>query len=701
MRIKLLTLLFALSPIFIFGQGIHEIWSVDGLGTFVLIGGENMDDDPARELVYVEHSVGAVNFNPRIVIFDGVTGNVDYDTGPGMQDNYNIAGFNWTTTGGSNINSGFNALYDLDGDGRFELVYNRNGQTNEVIGWDGSSISILWAENGLGTFVLIGAEQMDNDAALEAVFLTHTTGVVNFNPRIAIFDGITGAVEYDTGPGMQDNYNVAGFNWTTTGGSDVNSGMEALHDLDSDGIFELVYNRNGQTNEVVGWDGNNISIRWTQNGLGTYILIGAEQMDNDPVKEIVFVEHTVGVVNFNPRIVIMDGQTGGIDYDTGPGVQDNYNVAGFNWTTTGGSDINSGREALFDVDGDGIFELAYNKNGQDNELVGWDGSNINILWSVDGLGTFVLIGAGQMDNDAQRELVFLEHTFGVVNFNPRFAIFDGNNGNVDYDTGPGVQDNFNVAGFNWTTTGGSNVNAGLEAIHNIEGDGDEEIIYNRNGQTIEVVGWDGNAISILDTWDALGTYILAGVEQMDPDDPLELVFVRNIEGTPNYTPRFAIFDGMTGNVDYDTGPGINNNYNVAGFNWTTSGGSNTNSGFYALFDVDNNGRHEMSFNLNGSDNKLIGWDVIQEIPESVADKDPGISVFPNPFSERATVYITGLSGEIFSVIVFNSNGQKVKTIDGIAGNEFILEKGNMVDGIYFLQLISGDEIIGSRKIVLR
>lgn len=182
-------------------QQIHELWSVPGNGTYVLIGSNNMDNDPQKELVYLEHVIGPVNFNSRIIIFDGLDGAVDYDSGPGVQDHFNVAGFNWTTTTGSNINTGMHALFDTDLDGMYELVYNKNGDINEVLGYDGNSIVVKWSVSSLDTYVLIGAENMDNDPQPELLFLQHVIGAVNYNKRFVIFDGLDGSVDYDSGTG--------------------------------------------------------------------------------------------------------------------------------------------------------------------------------------------------------------------------------------------------------------------------------------------------------------------------------------------------------------------------------------------------------------------------------------------------------------------------------------------------------------------
>ena len=669
MRTLNLTFLFSIFCFsqFTFAQPIQELWSVPALSTYVLVGAEQMDLDPAKELVYVNHTIGAPNFNARIVIFDGVSGNVDYDSGPGMQNNYNVAGFNWTTSQGSNINTGLNALHDLDNDGIFELAYNLNGQTNEVVGLVNGVLTVRWSVNSLGTYVLIGAENMDTDPDKELVFLNHSIGAVNFNPRITIFDGATGNVDYDTGPGMQNNYNVAGFNWTTSQGFNINTGFSALHDVDNDGVFELVYNRNGQANEVLGLVNNVLGIRWSVNSGNTYVLVGAENMDMDQAKELVFADYTSVIgpmqpITFIPRITIFDGGTGNVEYDTGPAMQNNYNIPGFNFTGTLGSNVNAGFNGLHDIDGDGLFELIYNFNGLVNEVVGWLGNNLGIRWSVNALNTYVLIGVAQMDMDPDKELVFANHTIGPVNVNARIVIFDGASGTIDYDTGPGMFNNYNIAGFNWTTSQGSNINTGLNALHDLDNDGVFELAYNLNNQLNEVVGLVNNILGIKWSVNNNNTYVLIGAEQMDNDPAKELVFVNHTIGNPNFNARIVIFDGVSGNVDFDTGPGMANNYNIAGFNWTTTQGSNINTGKRALIDVDNNGRYELAFNFNGTDNKLVGWSLISSVSDPTRQNTFRANLYPNPAIEQLQLEWACTEKLDLQIKIYNSLGQEVYSI---------------------------------------
>lgn len=378
-------------------------------------------------------------------------------------------------------------LFDIDGDGIYEFIFNINGTSQEVLGYDGSSFVSKWTVNSEGTYVLIGAENMDNDPQLELVFLRHVIGATNYSPRIVIFDGLTGDIEYDTGGGINDHYNVAGFNWTSSMGSNINTGLNALADIDGDGRYELIYNKNGSINEVVGFDGNSYSINWSVSSLGTYVLIGCAEMDNDPQLELVFLEHIIGPLNYNPRFAIFDGIDGNIEYDSGGGGQDHYNIAGFNWTTTTGSNINTGFNALYDIDNDGLTELIYNVNGNTNEVLGFNGSSFVVSLSISSQNTFVLIGAENMDADPQRELIFLEHFVGNPNSNPKFIIFDGISGAIDYDTGTNPI-HFNVAGFNWTSFTGSNINTGMKALFDIEGDGYYELAVNRNAADNILIG---------------------------------------------------------------------------------------------------------------------------------------------------------------------------------------------------------------------
>ncbi len=74
-KISLIILMFYLTTNFLYSQNIKKLWSTNSLGTYVLIGAEQMDNDPANEIVFLKHDINDPNkTNSRFVIFDGVTG---------------------------------------------------------------------------------------------------------------------------------------------------------------------------------------------------------------------------------------------------------------------------------------------------------------------------------------------------------------------------------------------------------------------------------------------------------------------------------------------------------------------------------------------------------------------------------------------------------------------------------------------------
>lgn len=75
-----------------------------------------------------------------------------------------------------------------------------------------------------------------------------------------------------------------------------------------------------------------------------------------------------------------------------------------------------------------------------------------------------------------------------------------------------------------------------------------------------------------------------------------------------------------------------------------------------------------------------------------------ISIYPNPFTSQATVTFTK---EIKDADIYITDivGKVVKTIN-ISGKRVIIEKGLISSGIYFLQVVSENEIFANEKIII-
>ena len=79
-----------------------------------------------------------------------------------------------------------------------------------------------------------------------------------------------------------------------------------------------------------------------------------------------------------------------------------------------------------------------------------------------------------------------------------------------------------------------------------------------------------------------------------------------------------------------------------------------------------------------------------------------IKVYPNPFSEETTFEFSGdLGGKNIEIQIFNSVGQKVKSISGSSHDTFILNRKGMADGLYYYQIHSGVDLVGAGKLIVQ
>ncbi len=63
-----------------------------------------------------------------------------------------------------------------------------------------------------------------------------------------------------------------------------------------------------------------------------------------------------------------------------------------------------------------------------------------------------------------------------------------------------------------------------------------------------------------------------------------------------------------------------------------------------------------------------------------------LEVYPNPFSHSATVRFPNPGGESCRMVLRDLSGKVCRIMEGITGTEFILEKGGLKSGLYFIEL---------------
>ncbi|MFA4851525.1 MAG: T9SS type A sorting domain-containing protein [Bacteroidales bacterium] len=77
-----------------------------------------------------------------------------------------------------------------------------------------------------------------------------------------------------------------------------------------------------------------------------------------------------------------------------------------------------------------------------------------------------------------------------------------------------------------------------------------------------------------------------------------------------------------------------------------------------------------------------------------------INIYPNPFNSFTTIEFNYEAGQKYSILVFNSIGQLVKSIDNISEDKITIYKENTNKGIYFIQVRNKKEIIGTGKLIV-
>lgn len=77
-----------------------------------------------------------------------------------------------------------------------------------------------------------------------------------------------------------------------------------------------------------------------------------------------------------------------------------------------------------------------------------------------------------------------------------------------------------------------------------------------------------------------------------------------------------------------------------------------------------------------------------------------ISSFPNPFNQYTVISISESNQKHYRLLVTNMNGVLVKTIESIESTRIIFNRGDLLSGIYFFQLVSDYEVLGTGKLII-
>jgi hypothetical protein len=81
-------------------------------------------------------------------------------------------------------------------------------------------------------------------------------------------------------------------------------------------------------------------------------------------------------------------------------------------------------------------------------------------------------------------------------------------------------------------------------------------------------------------------------------------------------------------------------------------------------------------------------------------RNHNIKVFPNPFNQNTTIEIENYSNEVYNCIMYDFLGKKVKSINNISSNKFMIDKEGLTTGTYIFQLQNKHEIIATGKFIV-
>jgi len=379
--------------------------------------------------------------------------------------------------------------------------------------------------------------------------------------------------------------------------------------------------------------------------------------------------------------------------------------------------------SILDFNNDGFVDMV-SAMGVTNEVVYWinDGAGNFTPTSIDntskGSHTIDVI-----DFDKDGDIDILASAFGTETEDGEFAIY------------------YNDGSMNFTkeilhtlpTTGGTFIHAG-----DVDADGVNDILYTEwHWQNPSNLGWYkytplGWAKTIIDSFVGMHTAML---KDYDKDGDLDILaaawngsyfFIYTNDGAGHFTRTWdkaafrAIWldmadfdnDGDNDLLGVAQNPNANPDLyfykNDGAFNFSTTVLCSDIEHIYAGIpaDLDRDGDQDIIVAANESD-KIIWWENIQSqtsINDNELTDNVVINVFPNPAADKTSVSFDLLSTENVKLILCDSNGKDVSTLNeykfNVGYNSISIDTSNLTCGTYYCKLYINEKLSVSKIIVV-
>lgn len=80
------------------------------------------------------------------------------------------------------------------------------------------------------------------------------------------------------------------------------------------------------------------------------------------------------------------------------------------------------------------------------------------------------------------------------------------------------------------------------------------------------------------------------------------------------------------------------------------------------------------------------------------DVDKTLSVYPNPSSSDVNIIFSHDSNNTYSFVLYNSQGEIARVIEG-TDSSFVLKRKTLKSGLYFFELVQGDDVVQRGKLI--
>jgi hypothetical protein len=85
---------------------------------------------------------------------------------------------------------------------------------------------------------------------------------------------------------------------------------------------------------------------------------------------------------------------------------------------------------------------------------------------------------------------------------------------------------------------------------------------------------------------------------------------------------------------------------------------------------------------------------------TITNSANGLIAYPNPFTDQTTILYGNKDGEVYDFILYNAQGQVVRSERDNKGGSITISKGNMAEGVYYYRLSNKNGVVYTGKLVV-